>query len=151
MHDAPGVLPEAAALRPGRPAGGDETAVLLPFFERLKRMPLATWMRAGMPLADGPAEHDFDSPMSAAARARLRAIVDHMPSGVRLARSRVHDYVAVAEGFAPPAIVLRMKRVALTAALALLARPHLSPAEFERLYGPFMRLIPPNQIGRTPR
>lgn len=151
MHDAPGVFPEAAAHPFGRRTGGDETAVVLPFLVRLKRIPLAAWMRASLPLADGPAEDDFDSPLSAAARARLRAIVEHMPSGVKFARARVYDYVSVAEGFAPPAIVMRMKRVALTAALALLARPHLSAAEFERLYGPFMNLIPPSELGLFPR
>jgi hypothetical protein len=124
--------------------------VVLPFLVRLKRVPLATWMRASLPLADGPDDDDFDSPLSAAARARLRAIVEHMPSGVNFARSRVHDYVAVAEGFAPPVVVMRMKRVALTAALALLARPHLSAAEFDRLYGPFATLIPPSELGLSP-
>ena len=150
MHDVPGLLPDAAALTPGRRAGGEEATSLLPFMVRLKRVPLATWMRAALPLADGASEHAYDSPLAADARARLRTIVEHMPGGVAFARSRIHDYVAVAEGFAPPVIIVRMKRVALTAALALLARPHLSDEEFERLYGPFAALIPPDELGLTP-
>jgi hypothetical protein len=40
-----------------------------------------------------------------------------------------------------------MRRAALLASLALAARPHLPPAEFEQLYGPFASLIPLHELG----
>jgi hypothetical protein len=127
----------------------DEATVLREFFTRLRKIPLSAWIDAAVPLADVRGDDDFESEPTAMARARLRAVVDRMPGGLTLAKSRVQDYAAVAEGFAPHGIVSRMKRVALTASLALIARPHLSRTEFERLYRPFEKLIPADELPRA--
>ena len=132
-------------------AGGDadDNTVLREFFTRLRKIPLAAWIDAAVPFADVRGDDDFESEPTAAARARLRAVVERMPNGLTLAKARVQDYAAVAEGFAPHGVVSRMKRVALTAALALIARPHLSRGDFERLYRPFATLIPANELPRA--
>lgn len=127
----------------------DESTVLREFFARLRKVPLSAWINAAVPLADVRGSDDFESDSTARARARLREIMDRMPAGVSLAKARVQDYIAVAEGFVPHGVVSRMKRVALTAALALIARPHLSRSEFERLYGPFANLIPADELPRA--
>ena len=132
-------------------AGGDadDNTVLREFFTRLRKVPLSAWIDAAVPYADTRGEDDFESEPTSVARARLRAIVDRMPAGLTLAKARVQDYAAVAEGFAPHGVVSRMRRVALTAALALIARPHLSQADFERLYRPFSALIPVDELPRA--
>ena len=149
MHDAP-ERTMVPAPYVDHPAGSaDDNTVLREFFARLRKVPLSAWIDAAVPFADVRGEDDFESEPTAAARARLRAIVDRMPAGLTLAKERVQDYAAVAEGFAPHGVVSRMKRVALTAALALLARPLLSQAEFDRLYKPFSALIPVEELPRA--
>ena len=150
MNDAPDRTTTVSAAS-GERAGGDadDNTVLREFFTRLRKVPLSAWIDAAVPFADVRGEDDFESGPTAAARARLRAIVDRMPAGLTLAKARVQDYAGVAEGFAPHGVVSRMKRVALTAALALIARPHLSKSDFERLYKPFSSLIPVNELPRA--
>lgn len=149
MNDAPDWTMVPAPIVEHAGGGADDNTVLREFFTRLRRVPLSAWIDAAVPFADVRGEDDFESEPTAAARARLRAIVDRMPAGLTLAKARVQDYVAVAEGFAPHGVVSRMKRVALTAALALIARPYLSPADFERLYKPFAALIPVSELPRA--
>ena len=149
MHDATDTVSVSAPYSDLHPVGSDDTVVLREFFLRLRKIPLSSWIGAALPLADVHPEDQFESPLTSAARARLRTICDGMPASCNMARARVHDYVTVAEGFAPPAVVSRMKRVALTAALALVARPHLTAAEFARLYGPFTSLIPADELPRS--
>lgn len=113
------------------------------FSERLRHLPLGIWAeladRVGQRTDDGAMVVD---PNSAAARRRLRQVVDDMPGAVTRVRGRIHELIACAEGFFRPDVLLRMKKVALTAALALTARPHLAPEEFDRLYEPFSAVIP---------
>lgn|GEM_PF-2560761 len=116
------------------------------FLEQLRRMPLGDWAAAAARL-DGREPRQaiwFDSAAlpGAELRARLRELVNSTPEVAAQVRWRVLDLIAVAEGFLPPREVRRMKKAALTAALALQTRPDLQPDEFARLYAPFMELIP---------
>lgn len=149
MHDAPELTTVSAPSMGHAYGDADDNTLLREFFTRLRKVPLSSWIDAAVPFVDVRGDDDFESEPTAAARARLRAIVDRMPAGLTLAKSRVQDYAAVAEGFAPHGVVSRMKRVALTAALALLARPHLSKADFDRLYKPFSALIPVEELPRA--
>lgn len=114
------------------------------FSERLRHMPLGVWAelaeRVNVHLADAPASREANA--SAAARARLREIADQMPGAVVRVRGRVLELIACAEGFLRPDVLVRMKKVALTAAIALAARPQLASEEFDRLYAPFASAIP---------
>ena len=149
MHDAPERTTVPAPYVGHAHGDADDNTLLREFFTRLRKVPLSAWIDAAVPFADVRGDDEFESEPTAAARARLRAIVDRMPAGLTLAKSRVQDYAAVAEGFAPHGVVSRMKRVALTAALALLARPHLSTSDFDRLYKPFSALIPVEELPRA--
>ncbi|HUF28163.1 MAG TPA: hypothetical protein VMM18_14400 [Gemmatimonadaceae bacterium] len=146
MHHAPEQATGSMSHSPTRPGGHDETALLQHFFTRLHHVPLADWIEAAVPTADGTFVDRYESDEARAARRRLRDIADRYPAAVNLARARVQHFVTAAEGFTAPSIVARMKRVALTAALALVARPHLSRDDFELLYGPFATLIPPDHF-----
>ena len=65
-----------------------------------------------------------------------------MPGAVTRVRGRVLELVSCAEGFFRPDTLRRMKKAALTAAIALTARPQLAQEEFDRLYEPFAGVIP---------
>jgi hypothetical protein len=115
------------------------------FSERLRHLPMGMWadlaeqmgsQRSGAPRAP----HDPNA--VAAARHRLRQVADSMPGAVIRVRGRILELVSCAEGFIRPDVLARMKKVALTAAIALTARPHLAPEEFDRLYEPFAGAIP---------
>lgn len=115
------------------------------FLERLRRLPLGAWADAARALDESGAltlSGDVSTPLSDAARARLRWLMDEMPGVTTKARRRVHDLAAVAQGFLHPREVARMKKAALTAVLALVARPDLDEDEFARLYAPFATLVP---------
>lgn len=124
------------------------------FHQRLLHLPLGRWVEVA--LSDPHAERAPDdcliaaSPsdvlQDAAARARLRAVLDQRPALVSQIRQRVVATAAAARGFTSDAVVSRMTRVALCAALAIIARPDLEDDEFERLYRPFERLIPVNEL-----
>jgi hypothetical protein len=145
MTRRPPAPPSAA--HPLRPGGADLPPAVLAFLERLRRLPLGSWATAALEadgvdtiaaLSDVPVTRDDGSE----ARRRLRVIVDGMPGVAAQTRRRVHDLVAVANGFVHPAIVARMKKSALTAALALVARPRLGDEDFHELYAPFATLVP---------
>lgn len=115
------------------------------FSERLRHVPIGRWAELADRVtlsrsADAPYADDPNA--TAAARARLREIADGMPGAVTRVRGRILELVSCAEGFFRPDVLRRMKKVALTAALALTARPYLAPEEFDRLYEPFASTIP---------
>lgn len=115
----------------------DETAarVVREFCRRLRQLPLGAWVQAAARAAE------MDEVLRPA-RARLRACVDRMPrSGVHVI-PRVQDLASVTEGLVNPITSARMRKVALTAALALFARPQLSADDFRLLYEPFADAIP---------
>jgi hypothetical protein len=113
------------------------------FTERLRRLPLGIWasVAEARPARAPGGESDAEG-ADAAARARLRRAADEMPGTVARLRQRVYGLVAVTEGFVPPGASARMKKVALSAALALAVRPYLTEADFARLYRPFAEVIP---------
>ena len=117
------------------------------FSERLRHLPLGVWAELADRIADDrdtgfEPRADDPNAIAAAARARLRQVADGMPGAVTRVRGRVLELVSCAEGFFRPDVLRRMKKVALTAAIALTARPQLAQEEFDRLYEPFAGVIP---------
>lgn len=143
--------PTAAPLR-AQHVSAELPAIVVDFYQRLRQLPLGVWVDAAQAVepttgrVEPPAPGE-QLPPADAARARLRSIADGMPSIVTQTRRFVHDLVGVAECFVHPAIVARMKKAALTAALALVARPALGEEDFARLYAPFAGFIPPSVLG----
>ena len=142
-------------MRPDRPiqkspAHLDDHGVALPreilgFYERLRHVPLGLWAAAAESVPTrAPSRRPDGGPVTpgAAARARLRRAVNGMPGVVAQSRRRVLDLVSAAEGFVHPSSIARMKKSALTAALALGARPALGEEDFAQLYAPYAALIP---------
>jgi hypothetical protein len=126
---------------------GEMTPVVQAFFARLTRLPLEAWIRISVPKAEWASdvalvEKPDTDPETASARARLRSVMEQMPSALVRAKRRVYDITDVASGLTAEAVRAPMTRAALTAALALIARPYLSAQEFVRLYHPFSELIP---------
>ena len=136
---------------------GEATVPVKEFFFRLRRVPLAEWLKCaeGRPCLE-PALADVDvvpslaqlqdAQRDEAARVRLTEIMESMPNVVRRIRQRIDADLAVAERIAPRAAVAAMRRVAGVAACAVAARPHLTPDEFERLYSPFVAQISPADL-----
>ena len=139
------------------------------FLTALHRLPLRAWIDAAVtdpqgerPIPVAPTPAAADAPQAAAeaeeaapglpadpdvvARHHLREIVERLPGAVRV-RRRIDTIASVADGFAHPAVTLRMTRIARTAAFALLAREQLGDDEFRRLYRPFAHIIPLDEIG----
>ena len=121
--------------------------VALAFLEQLGRIPLGAWADAGRRLAELDAaeqralagtEHGTD----ATARAVLRQLVNARPRVAAQARQRVLHLAAVGRGILRPSEVASMKKAALAAVLALVARPELGEHRFAALYEPFATLIP---------
>ena len=142
-----------AAPSHARSLHGHMSPAVLAFLERLRRLPLGTWADAATGLDDEGGLAPFDgsaTPLTDAARARLRHLVDRTPAVAAQVRRRVHDLVAVAQGFLHPREVARMKKAALTAALAVHMRPALRPDEFTRLYAPFATLVPVEDLALRP-
>ena len=135
-----------------RARGGELPPVVLGFLEHLRRLPLGTWADAAH-LADdailSPAS-DTTTPSTAATRARLRQIMDDAPGVAMQTSRRVRNLAAMASGFVHPADVVRMKKTALAAALALVARPMLAEDDFARLYAPFADIVPLRELTGTP-
>lgn len=123
--------------------GGALPAIALEFTDRLRHLPLGAWADAA---GAAPPADAHDQAPAAAARARLRVIADDMPSVVIQLRARVNNVVGAAEGFVHQSAVGRMKKTALTAGLALVARPALGEEDFARLYAPFADLIPAREL-----
>jgi hypothetical protein len=136
----------ARQLPPAEPIRAAEIPVSVKrFSERLRHLPLGVWAELSDRIED---VNDSDlgaypnRNTIAAARARLRQVADEMPGAVTRVRGRVLELVSCAEGFFRPDTVRRMKKAALTAAIALTARPQLAQEEFDRLYEPFAGVIP---------
>jgi hypothetical protein len=72
--------------------------------------------------------------------------MDTMPSVVRRIRMRIERDLTILDGIVAPAALARMRRAARLAACALAAEHMLSHEEFERLYRPFLGLIPPADL-----
>jgi hypothetical protein len=136
---------------------GEMTPQVVRFLGRLARVPIGTWSQIAqsvpadqhrVPLADAPPidEEEEEIGELAAARARLRAIVDGMPGPLERAEQRVRVVSRVAQGMVDEAVLARMHRVALTAVLALAAQPYLSESDFTLLYSPFAPLIPLEEL-----
>jgi hypothetical protein len=143
IHSIP--VPVTAGPMAGGPQGELPPAVV-GFLERLRRLPLGAWVEAGRRLEeldrDERAVHGRARPSLGSVRARLREVVDRSPHVVARARHRVLDQAAVAQGFVHPAELSRMKKAALAAVLALVARPTLGEERFARVYEPFAGIIP---------
>lgn len=115
------------------------------FTLRLQKLPIGEWVE--LAARDANAEHVEPGEPDARARRRLRRIMDAHPHVVVRLRERISFTLAAADGFAPPSLLPRMHRVALTAALALAARHELAPGDFLRLYRPFAPVVPVEQLG----
>ena len=131
-----------ATLSPAPSSASGLPSSVLWFLEQLRRLPMGAWADAARsaemarrPAMDGSSLH-------AAGRARLRHAVDASPVLTTRVRARVHDIVGVLDGFLHPVDVLRMKKAALDASLAIAARSALEPDDFATLYAPFENLIP---------
>lgn len=150
--------------------------VVKSFLVHLQRLPLQAWIDVAVtdphgerpiplasltdaPLADAPEQAGQESELGrasdeegdpadpdVAARRRLRKVLAPRPHEVARVRHRIDGFAGIADGFAHPAVTMRMTRVARTAALALLARDQLSADDFQRLYRPFAAIIPPEQL-----
>jgi hypothetical protein len=122
-----------------RVPGGTESAtswwtvqsepIVLAFLERLRSLRLADWAEA----ASGDSAPD---------RRSLRQVIDGSPELANRAKGRIDDLLAAAEGLIPEPTLKAMRKAALTAVLAIVARGSLSSADFDALYAPFAPLIP---------
>jgi hypothetical protein len=133
---------------------GAMTAQVAAFLARLRRVPADAWYRAAT--EDG---HIVASATLApavlrrrevredeAARARLRQVMDSMPAVARRIRRRIDEELTVLDGIATVSTLTQMRRAARIAACAVAARPFISDADFERLYRPFERLVPTEEL-----
>lgn len=127
--------------------GGELPPAVLGFLEHLRRLPLGAWVDAARH-ADEPAvgRAPGRAPSAAHPRARLRRIMDEAPGVTMQTRRRVRDLAAAASGFVHHADAARMKKAALAAALALVARPTLGEDDFARLYAPFADVVPLEEL-----
>ncbi len=127
-------------------AYGEMTPLVRQFFSRLVKLPLGVWIGISVPkegwASDPLLAQRSEDPEEAQARAKLRRIMDQMPVALSRAKRRVHDITDIAAGLTNEAVHAPMTRAAVTAVLALIARPYLSAHEFVRLYQPFAQLIP---------
>ena len=135
---------------------GPMTPQVVAFFARLRKVPAEAWAAAAAHDAhinvheetrrpgDGEPVGDimYDLEADQLARANLREAMETMPDVARRIRHRIDDDLSILDGIASRTATARMCRAARLAALALAARPMLSPSDFERLYRPFDNLIP---------
>ena len=117
--------------------------VAMAFCERLRHLPIGTWADAVQLSTAAP---PGGVAATAAARVRLRDVMNDLPVVTTQLRRRVADLAAVAERFVRPPTVARMQKAALTAVMALVARPRLGSEEFGRLYAPFATIIPAHEL-----
>jgi hypothetical protein len=121
------------------PGASDSTAAwwqvesppaVLAFMEHLRCLPLRDWAQASDQVGSSPP------------RAHLRREMDRAPRLARVARRKIDDLLAATEGLISDPTRHAMRKVALTAVLAVAARERLSPGAFEHFYAPFAELIP---------
>lgn len=147
--------PTDRPLPPVGPQAGELPPEVAAFLDRLRRLPLGTWAEAGRMLeALDAASARRASPSrrataagpealhGAEVRAELRRVVNAMPRQAAQIRGRILDLATVAQGFVHRSDAARMKKAALVAALALVARPALGDERFDRAYAPFAASIP---------
>ena len=137
------------------PHGSELPPVVAEFLERLRKLPLGAWADAGRRLEEIDSRDRRGSGAAAGAsgeaiRAQLRQVVDEMPRVAGHVRLRVLDLAAVAQGIVRPAEAALMKKAALAAALALVARPALGDARFHEIYEPFATLSPLSSLCSSP-
>ncbi|HUF27745.1 MAG TPA: hypothetical protein VMM18_12285 [Gemmatimonadaceae bacterium] len=125
---------------------GEATPLVQRFMVRLSRLPLDVWGQAAEGVSLVPGGRESDAPELRLARARLRYLLAAMPSELARVKRRIDDMTAVACGFTGRATIAAMRRVALTAALALLVRPRLADEDFAELYAPFALIIPVEEL-----
>ena len=145
-------MPSSTPLAPAN-AGQAPLPIVVAFYRRLRNLPLGAWADVALgaaPIGDDRRPAAGDPSSAAQARARLREIMNVRPRVVARHRRTVQQTVAVAEGFVHRAVAARMKKVALTASLALAARPWLTEETFARLYAPFADLIPLDELTADP-
>lgn len=118
--------------------------VALEFHQRLTHLPIGAW--ANVASDDAHGSHASARDPDARARHRLRRVMNARPATVARVRCRIEDTMAAADGFVSRSVMPRMQRVALTAALALVARSELPTEDFRRLYRPFEDLIPEREL-----
>jgi hypothetical protein len=131
---------------------GEMTPLVQQFFSRLVKLPLEAWVRASVRLdraTEALTDQSVEDSAGAAARAKLRQVMDEMPAALTRAKRRVHDISDVATGITAEAVRGPMTKAAVTASLALIARPYLSAQEFVRLYYPFAEIIPVETLERA--
>lgn len=139
-------LPDPGGVSGGVPAHDVEALprVALEFHQRLTHLPIGVW--ANVASDDAQGTHTPDRDPDARARHRLRRVMDGQPATVARVRRRIEDTMEAADGFVSRSAIPRMQRVALTAALALVARADLPAEDFHRLYRPFADLIPEREL-----
>ena len=164
MHprsDGDGLTPASSAVPGEPPLAGPVHR----FLTALRRLPLSAWIDAAvtdpqgerpippLPPADAAEvlqsteewERSTLADPDVAARHRLREVVEQLPGALGV-RRRIETIASVADGFAHPAVTVRMTRIARTAAFALLAREQLGDDDFRRLYRPFAHIIPLDEV-----
>src|SRR5688572_21960606 len=99
-------------LPPPPPSASGIPSSVLWFLEQLKRLPMGAWADAARRVEMDRAPRTDGQRLHAAGRARLRHAVDASPVLTTRVRARVHDVVAVLDGFLHPVDVLRMKKAA---------------------------------------
>jgi hypothetical protein len=119
-------------------------AVVIDYLLRLRRLPVGAWNDAAQALV--AAERNAGSTPSAtsiaAAHATLRRIVAGVPGLAVQTQRRVQNMVEMAGTCMHISDCTKMKRAALTAALALAVRQSLGEPLFTQLYAPFEPFIP---------
>ncbi|MBA3890722.1 MAG: hypothetical protein H0X64_09330 [Gemmatimonadaceae bacterium] len=142
---------EAATPETGPAADKELPAVVIEYLLRLRRLPVGAWNDAAQALV--AAERDAGSAPSAdsiaAAHAALRRIVAGVPGLAVQTQRRVQNMVEMAGTCMHISDCTKMKRAALTAALALAVRSALGEPLFAKLYAPFEQYIPLADLARA--
>lgn len=125
-------------------ADNELPSVVIDYLHRLRRLPVGAWCDAARALYEAE-QHSRTQPgpeSIEAAHASLRRVVAGMPGLAVQTQRRVQNMADVAQTCLHIADASRMRRAAVTAALALAAREMLGERVFERLYAPFEPFIP---------
>lgn len=131
-----------------RMRGNDLPPIVIDYLRRLRSLPVGAWAQAAAALdeAERRARAKPGSDSIAAAHASLRRIVSGMPGLAVQTQRRVQNLVEVAQTCLHSADCAMLKRAALAAALALMARPALGERLFTQLYAPFEPWIPLQEL-----
>lgn len=129
---------------PAGAADNELPLVVIDYLHRLRRLPVGAWCDAARALdqAEQRSRTQPGTDSIEAAHAALRRIVAGMPGLAVQTQRRVQNMAEVAQTCLHVADASKMRRAAVTAALALAAREMLGEGVFERLYAPFEPFIP---------